>query len=52
MGGQLVLNQERKQYLQGFTEILLHLGSLSNGAYILVLQQKTKTSEVRFIVKK
>lgn len=52
MGGQLVINQERKQFLQGFTEILLHLGFLNNGAYILVLQQKTKTSEIRFIVKK
>lgn len=50
MNGSLVKNFGRKPYQEGTQKIELQLSDLSSGSYILVLQQKSGLSEIKFVV--
>jgi len=52
MSGQMVNNLEQMQYPVGRQQMQLHLGHLRSGNYILVVQQNTRFSKIKFIVKK
>jgi uncharacterized protein (DUF1501 family) len=49
MSGQTVKSLERQQFPTGVQELQLQLGSLRPGNYLLVLQQKSGSSNIKFI---
>jgi uncharacterized protein (DUF1501 family) len=51
MGGQLVESMERQQFQAGLQELYLELGNLRPSNYVLVLQQKSGISTIKFIVR-